>query len=69
MRFPFPVLCCCAVLTLGACTDYPNPMARGYSSYDQVYKSAPGGAVHNIGYEYSYQENKAVIKDIRNNFV
>jgi|GEM_PF-2547461 len=65
MRFSFPIVCCAAVISLSACTEYPNPMARGYSSYDQVYKSAPGPSVDDIGYEYSYKSNKAVLKDIR----
>jgi hypothetical protein len=65
MRFSFSALCCCAVLSLSACADYPNPMARGYSSYDEVYKSAPGPAVDDIGYEYSYKSNEAVLKDVR----
>lgn len=68
MRFSFPAfpaVCCFAVLSLSACTGHPNPMARGYVSYDEVYKSAPGPKAHNIGYEYSYESNKAVLKDIR----
>lgn len=65
MRFSFPAFCCCAVLSLNACMEHPNYMARGYASYDQEYKSAPGPAVNDIGYEYSYQNNKAVLKDIR----
>ena len=40
-------------------------MPRGYISYDQPYKSAPGPQVDGIGYTYSAQNNKAVLKDIR----
>ena len=64
MRSSYSVLCCCAALALSACMGYPDPIARGYSSYDQAYKSAPGPKGHNIGYEYSYQNNKAVLEDI-----
>jgi len=64
MRFSFFSLCCLAVLSLGAC-DHPNPMARGYSSYGEVYKSAPGPSVGDIGYKYSYKNNEAVLKDVR----
>ncbi len=65
MRFTLFAFCCCALLSLGACTNYPNPMARGYSSYAQAYKSAPGPTVDDIGYDYSYHSNKSVLKDIR----
>ncbi len=65
MRFSFPALCCCAVLSLSACSEYPNPMARGYASFDKVYKSAPGRAVDDIGYDFSYKNNDAVLKDVR----
>lgn len=43
---------------------YPDPMASGYVSYNQAYKSAPGPKANNIGYEYSYQNNKDVLEDI-----
>ncbi len=65
MRFSLSAVCCCAVLSLSACVDYPNPMARGYVSYNKVYKSAPGASVKNIGYDYSYKNNQAVLKDVR----
>ncbi|PCI52952.1 MAG: hypothetical protein COB36_13915 [Alphaproteobacteria bacterium] len=66
MRSFFSVSICLSVLILAGChTGAPGPMARGYSSYDKEFKSAPGQDVHNIGYNYSAEQNNAVIEDMR----
>lgn len=62
--FAFPLMCC-AALSLSGCMGYPSPMARGYSSYDQLYKSAPGAKGHDIGYDYSNFDNKNVLQEMR----
>ncbi len=56
---------CCSTIALSGCSGKPTPMARGYSSYDQVYKSAPGAKVKDVGYEYSNQNNATALKDMR----
>ncbi|MFP4097720.1 MAG: hypothetical protein ACLFP8_05315 [Alphaproteobacteria bacterium] len=69
MRFsnsvPYSVLTMSALIALGACTQGPWPIPRGYSSYDQVYKSAPGPKARDIGYEYSNKNNERVLKELR----
>lgn len=42
----------------------PDALPRGYSSYNQAYKSAPAPYVKDIGYSYSYQNNEDSIKDV-----
>ncbi len=53
------------VLALVGCTNYPNPMPRGYSSYNQPYKSAPGPLPPGIGYSFDGEQNDSVIEDMR----
>ncbi len=50
---------------LGACSGKPGPMPRGYSSYKQPYKSAPGEKAKSIGYEFSAEKNQSVLQDMR----
>lgn len=66
MRSFFSVSICLSALVLAGChTGAPDPMARGYSSYDKEFKSAPGPEAQNIGYNYSGEQNKAVVEDMR----
>lgn len=53
-----------AMALLSGCMGGASPMARGYSSYDQVYKSAPGKEASNVGYEYSKDINDSNIQDL-----
>lgn len=54
------------VFALSACqTDGPSFFPRGYSSYKQVYKSAPGPKAESIGYAYNPQDNATVVNDMR----
>lgn len=50
---------------LTACSGAPNPIPRGYSSYKEPYKSAPGEKANQIGYEFDIQKNKSVLEDMR----
>jgi len=43
----------------------PSPMGRGYSAYEQTYKSAPGRETAFVGYDYSADANEAVLHDLR----
>ena len=53
-------------LILSACaTDYPNPFPRGYSSYEEPYKSAPGPKAHDVGYDFSIDKNETTLEDMR----
>ncbi len=52
-------------LALSACDGKPQPIGRGYSSFKEVYKSAPGEKAKDVGYEYSAEKNITVIKDMR----
>lgn len=45
----------CAVL------NDPSPIGRGYSSYAQAYKSAPGPDVPGLGYEYTAETNDEIL--------
>lgn len=56
-----------ATLVLGGCATGldPAPMGRGYSSFKEPYKSAPGRAPKEIGYDYSAVANTSVLEDIR----
>ena len=58
-------LICFSSVVLSGCSGKPSPMARGYSSYDKVYKSVPGVKPKYIGYEYSNQNNATALKDMR----
>jgi len=58
-------LICLSSVVLSGCSGKPSPMARGYSSYDKVYKSVPGAKPKDIGYEYSNQNNATALKDMR----
>ncbi len=48
-----------------AISPSPKPMPRGYSSYDQAFKSAKGAPARDIGYEYSNNKNNDNIDDMR----
>ncbi len=50
---------------LGACSGKPNPMPRGYSSFKEPYKSAPGEKASGIGYEFSAEKNQSVLQDLQ----
>lgn len=50
---------------VSACSGKPNPMPRGYSSYKEQYKSAPGEKAKDIGYEFSAEKNQSVLQDMR----
>jgi hypothetical protein len=51
---------------LTACvTGAPKPMPRGYASFTQTYKSAPGPQARTIGYAYDKNKNDTVIEDLR----
>ncbi|MGN7437812.1 MAG: hypothetical protein ACTHOO_04135 [Alcanivorax sp.] len=56
---------CVATFALTACAGKPNPFPRGYASYGQPYKSAPGPKTKDIGYSYSNQKNATALKDMR----
>lgn len=43
----------------------PGPVGRGYSSYNQPYKSPPGPEAHDLGYEYSAEKNAEVLAQLR----
>lgn len=58
-------LSCLSLGFLAACSGDPMPMARGYSSYEQPYKSAPGPEARDLGYAFSAVANKAVLADMR----
>jgi hypothetical protein len=63
------ILLATLTFSLTACSaitnDDPKPMARGYASYAEPYKSAPGPAAPSIGYPYSMVRNNAVVEDMR----
>tara|TARA_R110002095_G_scaffold80630_2_gene69348 strand:+ start:356 stop:949 length:594 start_codon:yes stop_codon:yes gene_type:complete len=66
MRFILSLsLFCLSSALLVGCTGKPSPMPRGYASYDQHYKSAPGPKPHNIGYAYTNDDNSTALKDMR----
>ena len=67
MRSFFSVSICLslALVLVGCRVGAPGPMGRGYSSYDQEFKSAPGPEAHKIGYEYSNAQNQTVVEDMR----
>lgn len=52
-------------LLLSACIGKPSPLPRGYSSYEEPYKSAPGEKAADLGYAYSNGQNEAMLKDMR----
>ncbi|MCB1591591.1 MAG: hypothetical protein KDI90_03970 [Alphaproteobacteria bacterium] len=54
---------CCSVL-LSACHQ-PGVIGRGYSSFKEPYKSAPGTKAAPIGYAYTHEQNTAVIESMR----
>lgn len=55
-----------SVLVLMACSSInPVPMGRGYSSYKEQYKSAPGVPARDIGYDFTVEDNQDVIEDMR----
>lgn len=56
------------VLFLSSCQHTmlnPQPMGRGYVSYNEPYKSAHGVDARSVGYEFSVEENQAIIEDMR----
>lgn len=50
---------------ISACSGKPNPIPRGYSSYKEPYKSAPGEKASDIGYAFSAEKNQSVLQDMR----
>ena len=50
------------ILSLTACKPFWDPTyyPSGYTHHDKAYKSPPGPAVTDIGYEYSREQNAAV---------
>lgn len=67
MRIPaFSLMVClCSLLILAGCQNMPpQPMGRGYSAYEEPYKSAPGKDAAPVGYPFSVKNNEAVMADI-----
>jgi len=56
---------CVLSLAGGAFAGDPSPIGRGYSSYAELYKSAPGPKAPSLGYEYSAHVNVAIMNHIR----
>lgn len=57
-----------SVLLLSACQHTilnPQPMGRGYSPFKEPYKSAHGVDAKAVGYEFSVEDNQAIIEDMR----
>ena len=65
MRSFFSVSICLslALVLVGCRTNAPDPMPRGYSSYDKEFKSAPGADLREVISGEAY--NKSVIEDMR----
>lgn len=61
MRF-LPVILC---LLIASCSGKPGPIGRGYSSYGEPYKSAPGEKANDVGYAFSVDKNQTVLQDMR----
>lgn len=58
--------CFSLVLILTGCNlGDPTPWGRGYSSYDEQFKSAPAPEARDVGYSYNNDRNNAVIEFIR----
>ncbi|HHK74064.1 MAG TPA: hypothetical protein ENJ57_02740 [Rhizobiales bacterium] len=43
----------------------PGPVGRGYSSFEEAYKSPPGPEAPDLGYEYSAGKNAEVLAQLR----
>ncbi len=43
----------------------PGPVGRGYSSFEEPYKSPPGPEAHDLGYDYSAGKNAEVLAQMR----
>ncbi len=55
-----------SLLGLAACNIHdPLPMGRGYSSYGEAHKSAPGAHARDVGYDYSNEANQSVLDAMR----
>jgi len=66
MRYSLPLFSSLFILSLTACsTGNPGPFPRGYSSYDQVYKSVEGKPAKSVGYGYTNEKNKTVTNRIQ----
>lgn len=66
MRYSLPFFFSISLFALSACsTGAPNFVPRGYSSYDQTYKSVEGKKANSVGYEYSNEKNKTVTNRIQ----
>lgn len=54
-------------VALSACAwgDDPSPIGRGYSSYNQEYKTPPGPTPDSLGYEYTKEVNEQIITEWR----
>ncbi len=58
--------CAIALASLSAChIGAPNPMPRGYSSYDKELKSVEGENARSVGYAYSNKKNDSVLQDMQ----
>ncbi len=53
------------LLTAACSTTGPHLYGRGYSYYNDAYKSSPGVQPADIGYNYNEKRNQAVIEDMR----
>ncbi len=66
MRSLFSATVCMGLcLGLIGCSGAPSPIPRGYSSFEEPYKSAPGPEARAIGYEYNNEKNLTVLEDMR----
>lgn len=55
-----------ALSAVAACNIHdPLPIGRGYSSYNDTYKSAPGAPARDVGYSYSNEANEEVLASMR----
>ncbi len=58
--------CFSLLLILAGCNaSNPTPLGRGYSYYNDEYKSAPGTQARSVGYDYSNERNDAVLEFMR----
>ena len=59
-------MCFSLIFILSGCnTTSPKPWGRGYSSYDEEYKSAPGAKADSVGYDYTHENNAAALENLR----
>ncbi len=59
-------MCLSLIVIISGCNaTSPKPWGRGYSSFDEEYKSAPGVKADSVGYNYTYENNAAAIEKLR----